>query len=153
MSVNKVILVGRVGKAPEIRTTQDGREIANFSLATSEKWKDKATGDKKEKTEWHKIVIFNPSLVKVVKDYVKKGSQLYLEGSIGTRKWQNKEGQDCYSTEIILQQFNGTLQLLGGNKEGKEENHDYSSYDRTTQQAPVVQETEEGGVLDDEVPF
>jgi single-strand DNA-binding protein len=110
--INRAILIGNVGKDPEVRSTQDGREIASFSLATSESWKDKSTGERKEKTEWHKIVIFNPNLVNVVKNYVKKGSKLYIEGAIQTRKWQNKEGQDMYSTEIVLQNFNGNIQLL-----------------------------------------
>lgn len=160
MSVNKVVLVGRLGKDPEIRSTQDGREIASFSLATSEKWKDKSTGEKKEKTEWHRIVVFNPGIVGVVKSYVKKGSHIYVEGSLYTRKWQNKEGNDIYSTEIVLQAFNGTLQLLDGKKDGggaRPENNDYSSYDQTNKGGDA---DKTGGdraftttELDDEIPF
>lgn len=112
MSVNKVILVGNVGKDPEIRTTQSGAEIASFSLATSESWRDKASGERKEKTEWHNVVVFNSALVGVVANYVKKGSQVYIEGSIQTRKWQDKDGNDRYSTEVVLQNFGGTIVLL-----------------------------------------
>ena len=113
-SVNKVILIGNVGKDPEIRRTQDGRPIANLTLATSETWRDKNTGEKKEKTEWHRIVVFNEGLCKVVEQYVKKGAKLYIEGQLQTRKWQNKEGQDQYSTEVVLQGFNGSLTMLDG---------------------------------------
>jgi single-strand DNA-binding protein len=113
-SVNKVILIGNVGKDPEIRRTQDGRPIANITLATSESWRDKNSGEKREKTEWHRIVIFNENLCKVVEQYVKKGAKLYIEGQLQTRKWQNKEGQDQYSTEVVLQGFGGTLTMLDG---------------------------------------
>src|ERR1700685_1660703 len=102
VSVNKVILVGNLGKDPEIRSTQDGREIASFSLATSQSWKDNATGERKEKTEWHNIVVFNTNLVGVVKNYVKKGSKLYIEGALQTRKWTDKDGRERYSTEVVL---------------------------------------------------
>ena len=111
-SVNRVILLGNVGQDPEIRSTQDGREIASFSLATSESWTDKKTGEKIQKTEWHRIVIFSQGLVGIVKNYVKKGSKLYLEGSIQTRKWEDREGVEKYVTEIVLQNFNSTLQIL-----------------------------------------
>ncbi len=113
-SVNKVILIGNVGKDPEIRRTQDGRPIASLTLATSESWRDKNTGEKKEKTEWHRVVVFNEGLCKVVEQYVKKGAKLYIEGQLQTRKWQNKEGQDQYSTEVVLQGFNGSLTMLDG---------------------------------------
>ncbi len=113
-SVNKVILIGNVGKDPEIRRTQDGRPIANLTLATSETWRDKNTGERKEKTEWHRVVVFNEGLCKVVEQYVKKGAKLYIEGQLQTRKWQNKEGQDQYSTEVVLQGFNGSLTMLDG---------------------------------------
>lgn len=116
-SVNKVILVGNVGKDPEIRATQDGKEIANFSIATSDSWKDKHTGERKEKTEWHKIVVFNPNLVSVIKSYVKKGSKLYLEGQLQTRKWTDNNLIERYSTEIVLQNFNGVLVMLDGKKD------------------------------------
>jgi single-strand DNA-binding protein len=111
-SVNKVILVGNVGKDPEIRRTQDGRPIANISLATSDTWRDKATGERKEKTEWHRVVIFSEPLCKVVEQYVKKGSKLYIEGALQTRKWTDQSGVEKYSTEVVLQGFNGTLTML-----------------------------------------
>jgi single-strand DNA-binding protein len=116
MSVNKVILVGNLGSDPEIRNTSDGREIATFSLATSESWKDKNTGEKKDKTEWHRVVIFSQGLVGIVKNYVKKGSKLYIEGQLQTRKWTDKDGADKYTTEIVLQNFNSTLQILDSNR-------------------------------------
>jgi single-strand DNA-binding protein len=111
MSVNKVILIGNAGKAPEIRSTQDGREIASLTLATGESWKDKS-GERKEKTEWHRVVIFNEGLVRVVKNYVKKGSKLYIEGQLQTRKWTDNSGAEKYSTEVVLQGFNASLQML-----------------------------------------
>jgi len=117
MSVNKVLLIGNVGKDPEIRSTQDGREIASFSVATSESWKDKSSGEKKSKTEWHNIVIFNPNLVKLVKNYVKKGSKLYIEGSLTTRKWTDKNKVDKYSTEVVLQNFGGKIELLDSKRD------------------------------------
>lgn len=116
-SVNKVILIGNVGKDPEIRSTQDGKEIASLSLATSESWKDKNSGERKEKTEWHRISIFNEGLVKVVKNYVKKGSKLYIEGQLQTRKWTDKDGVEKYSTEVVLQNYGGTLTMLDGKKD------------------------------------
>jgi single-strand DNA-binding protein len=112
MSINKVIIIGNLGKDPEIRQTKDGKEIANFSLATSESWKDKSTGEKKEKTEWHKISIFSQGLVNIVKQYVKKGSKLYIEGALQTRKWTDDSGVEKYSTEIVLKDYNSTLQIL-----------------------------------------
>lgn len=112
MSINKVILVGNVGQDPEIRSTQDGREIANFSLATSESWKDKNSGEKRDKTEWHRVVIFSQGLVGITKNYVKKGSKLYLEGQLQTRKWTDNQGVEKYTTEIVLQNYNSSLQLL-----------------------------------------
>jgi single-strand DNA-binding protein len=112
-SVNKAILVGSLGKDPEIRTTQDGRKIANLSVATSESWKDKNTGERKEKTEWHRVSIMNDGLAKVAESYLKKGSKVYLEGQIQTRKWVNQAtGQDRYSTEVVVQGFGGTLVML-----------------------------------------
>lgn len=111
-SVNKVILVGNVGKDPEMRRTQDGRPIANLRIATSETWRDKSSGERREKTEWHSVVVFNEGLCKVVEQYVKKGSKLYIEGQLQTRKWQDKDGQDRYSTEVVLQGFNSVLTML-----------------------------------------
>ena len=113
-SVNKVILVGNLGKDPEIRRTQDGRPIANLSVATSESWRDKATGERKEKTEWHRVVIFNEGLCKVAEQYLKKGAKVYLEGALQTRKWTDKDGVEKYSTEVVLQGFNSQLTMLDG---------------------------------------
>ena len=117
-SVNKVILIGNVGADPEIRRTQDGRPIANLRIATSESWRDKNSGEKREKTEWHRVVVFSEGLCKVVEQYVKKGAKLYIEGTLQTRKWQNKEGQDQYSTEVVLQGFNSVLTMLDGARSG-----------------------------------
>ena len=117
-SVNKVILVGNVGADPEIRRTQDGRPIANIRLATSETWRDRNSGERREKTEWHTVVVFNEGLCKVVEQYVKKGAKLYIEGQLQTRKWQDQQGQDRYSTEVVLQGFGSTLTMLDGRGEG-----------------------------------
>ncbi len=117
-SVNKVILIGNVGADPEIRRTQDGRPIANLRIATSEQWRDRNTGERREKTEWHNVVVFNEGLTKVVEQYVKKGAKLYIEGQLQTRKWQDQSGNDRYSTEIVLQGFNSTLTMLDGRGEG-----------------------------------
>jgi single-strand DNA-binding protein len=111
-SVNKVILVGNLGADPEIRRTQDGRPIANLRVATSETWRDKATGERKERTEWHRVVIFNEGLCKVAEQYLKKGAKIYIEGQLQTRKWQDQSGQDKYSTEVVLQGFNSVLTML-----------------------------------------
>ncbi len=113
-SVNKVTLIGNVGRDPEIRSTQDGREIATVTLATSDSWKDKASGERKEKTEWHKVVVFSEGLVNIIKNYVKKGSKLYIEGSLQTRKWVDNAGAERYTTEIVLQNFNSALLMLDG---------------------------------------
>ena len=117
-SVNKVILIGNVGADPEIRRTQDGRPIANLRIATSESWRDRNSGERKEKTEWHTVVVFNEGLCKVIEQYVKKGAKLYIEGALQTRKWQDQTGNDRYSTEIVLQGFNSTLTMLDGRGEG-----------------------------------
>ena len=117
-SVNKVILVGNLGKDPEIRRTQDGRPIANLSVATSESWRDKATGERKEKTEWHWVVIFSEPLCKIVEQYLKKGAKVYIEGALQTRKWTDQAGVEKYSTEVVLQGFNSTLTMLDGRRGG-----------------------------------
>ena len=111
-SVNKVILIGNLGADPEIRRTQDGRPIANLRLATSESWRDKATGERKEKTEWHRVVIFSEGLCKIAEQYLKKGSKIYIEGQLQTRKYNDKDGVEKYSTEVVLQNFNSTLTML-----------------------------------------
>ena len=117
-SVNKVILVGNLGKDPEIRRTQDGRPIANLTVATSETWRDKSTGERKEKTEWHRVVIFNEGLCKVAEQYLKKGAKVYIEGQLQTRKWTDQAGVEKYSTEVVLQGFNSTLTMLDGRSGG-----------------------------------
>jgi single-strand DNA-binding protein len=117
-SVNKVILVGNLGKDPEIRRTQDGRPIANLSVATSESWRDKATGERKEKTEWHRVVIFSEPLCKIVEQYLKKGAKVYIEGALQTRKWTDASGAEKYSTEVVLQGFNSVLTMLDGRSGG-----------------------------------
>lgn len=117
-SVNKVILIGNLGRDPEIRTLNSGDRVANLRIATSEQWRDKATGERKEKTEWHQVVIFNENIVKVAENYLKKGSTVYIEGSLQTRKYTDQQGVEKYSTEIVLQRFNGQLTMLGGRAEG-----------------------------------
>lgn len=122
-SVNKVILVGNLGKDPEVRRTNNGDAIVSFSVATAESWRDKSTGERKERTEWHNVVIFNEALGKIADQYCKKGSKVFLEGQLQTRKWQDKDGNDRYSTEVVLQRFRGELTLLDGpkNDERREE--------------------------------
>jgi single-strand DNA-binding protein len=117
-SVNKVILIGNLGRDPEVRTSQDGGKIVNLSLATSESWKDRSSGERKEKTEWHRVVIFNPNLADIAERYLKKGSTVYVEGQLQTRKWTDKDGAEKYSTEVILSRFRGELTLLGGRDGG-----------------------------------
>ncbi len=146
-SVNKVILVGNLGADPEIRKTQDGRPIANMAVATSESWRDKTTGERRERTEWHRVVIFSEGLAKIAEQYLRKGSKVYLEGQIATRKWEDQSGQERYSTEIILQGFNSTLQMLDTRKGGPapvDSPNDYGTGDDKPLGNPD---------LDDEVPF
>lgn len=148
-SVNKVILVGNLGRDPEVRSTQDGREIANLTIATSESWKDRNTGERKEKTEWHRVVIFSEGLVNIAKNYLKKGSKVYLEGQLQTRKWTDQAGQEKYSTEVVLQGFGATLTMLDGRRDGSSEGSSYS--------APMASGHESSKpaseLLDDEIPF
>lgn len=144
-SVNKVILVGNVGADPEIRKTQDGKSIANIRLATSESWRDKSSGERREKTEWHRIVIFNESICKVVEQYVKKGSKLYVEGQLQTRKWTDKDSHDRYSTEVVIQGFNGSLTMLDSRGEKQDE---------PTKPAPERKAVRASSAdMDDEIPF
>jgi single-strand DNA-binding protein len=165
-SVNKVILVGNLGKDPEIRRTQDGRPIANLSVATSESWRDKNTGERKEKTEWHRVVIFNEGLCKIAEQYLKKGSKVYLEGQLQTRKWQDKDGNDKYSTEVVLQGFNSALTMLdgrgggaggGGGDIGSDEGSEFGSSGcgapRARQPAMAGAGGGRRGDMDDEIPF
>jgi len=118
-SVNKVILIGNLGADPDIKRTQDGRPIANLSIATSDSWKDKNTGERREKTEWHRVVVFNEGLCRVIENYVKKGSMIYVEGQLQTRKWQDNEGKDRWSTEVVLQNYNGVLTMLDGRNDNQ----------------------------------
>lgn len=147
-SVNKVILIGRVGKDPEIRAFQNGNECANFSLATSEKCKDKNTGEKREKTEWHNISVFGP-LVNIVRNYVQKGSLIHIEGKLQTRKWQDQDGNDRYTTEIVLQGYGCALVLLGGQNSGG--NNNQSSQQNQGQQSYSAPPSSPD--LDDDIPF
>ncbi len=159
-SVNKVILVGNLGKDPEIRRTQDGRPIANLSVATSETWRDKATGERKEKTEWHRVVIFNEGLAKVAEQYLKKGAKVYVEGSLQTRKWTDQQGVEKYSTEVVLQGFNSVLTMLdgrgggGGGSFGEEPGGDFGSSGPVSS-APrrAVAAGSRNSDMDDDIPF
>ena len=150
-SVNKVILVGNLGKDPEIRRTQDGRPIANLSVATSESWRDKATGERKEKTEWHRVVIFNEGLCRIAEQYLKKGSKVYLEGQLQTRKWQDQSGQDKYTTEVVLQNFNSNLTML--DRAGERGGDFGSSGPSTRERTPAMAGAGKRGDMDDEIPF
>lgn len=129
-SVNKVILVGNLGADPEIRHTQDGRSIANLRIATTDSWRDKGSGERREKTEWHRVVVFNDGLCKVIENYVKKGAKLYIEGALQTRKYQDKNGQDRYSTEVVLQGYNAVLTMLddGGGRSRNDRSSDPGDY-------------------------
>ncbi|MBL0337902.1 MAG: single-stranded DNA-binding protein [Rhodospirillaceae bacterium] len=124
-SVNKVILVGNLGKDPEVRSMQSGDRVASFPVATSERWKDKASGERKEKTEWHKVAIFDERLVDIAEKYLRKGSKVYLEGQLQTRKWTDQSGQERYTTEVVLQRFRGDLTLLDSKSDGSSEGQDY----------------------------
>jgi single-strand DNA-binding protein len=119
-SVNKVFLLGNLGQDPDVRTTQDGAKIVNISIATSERWKDRNTGEKRERTEWHRVVIFNEGLAGIAEQYLSKGDKVYVEGKLQTRKWTDQSGQERYTTEVVLQRFNGELVLLGGNQGGSQ---------------------------------
>jgi len=167
-SVNKVILVGNLGADPEIRRTQDGRPVANLRVATSDSWKDKATGERKEKTEWHRVVIFNENLCRIAEQYLKKGSKVYIEGALQTRKWQDQSGQDRYSTEVVLQGFRGELTLLdragsassggggGGGDFGTDDaSGEFGSSGPTRRVAAAAGAGGRGarGDMDDEIPF
>ncbi len=148
-SLNKVQLIGRLGADPEVKQMVNGKSVARISLATSQTWKDRNTGEKKEKTEWHRIVVFNEGLVNVVQQYLKKGAQIYIEGQLSTRKWKDEQtGQDKYSTEIILQGYNSTLTMLGGSNSNNITNQSSNKsddFDQTNQQNNTD--------LDDEIPF
>jgi single-strand DNA-binding protein len=161
-SVNKVILVGNLGADPEIRRTQDGRPIVNLRLATSETWRDKTTGERRERTEWHRVVIFNEALAKVAEQYLKKGAKVYVEGQLQTRKWQDQQGQDRYSTEVVLQGFSSQLTMLdraGGAGAGGDFGSDDSgsnfgsSGSRSPARQPAMAGAGARDDMNDEVPF
>jgi len=162
-SVNKVILVGNLGADPEIRRTQDGRPVANLRVATSESWKDKVTGERKERTEWHRVVIFNENLCRIAEQYLKKGSKVFIEGQLQTRKWQDQSGQDRYSTEVVLQGFRGELTLLdraggagggagGGGDFGEDAGGEFGSPGPSRKVAAAAGAGSRGN-MDDEIPF
>jgi single-strand DNA-binding protein len=158
-SVNKVILIGNLGRDPEIRRTQDGRPVANFTVATSESWRDKATGERKEKTEWHRVVIFNEGLCRIAEQYLKKGSKVYLEGQLQTRKWQDQSGQEKYTTEVVLQGFNSQLTMLDragdrGELGSADSGGDFGSTGPSTREKqPALAGAGKRGDMDDEIPF
>ena len=146
-SLNKVQLIGRLGADPEIKQMVNGKNVARLSIATSQTWKDKSSGERKEKTEWHRVVIFNEGLVNIVQQYLKKGANVYLEGQISTRKWKDeKSGQDKYSTEIVIQGYNSSLTMLGGGNSGGGIQND------TTQQNNI-EDSSQVSDMDDEIPF
>jgi single-strand DNA-binding protein len=151
LSLNRVTLIGNIGRDPEIRKTQDGREIASFSIATSEVWRDKATGERRERTEWHKVVIFSQQLVNILKTHVRKGSKLYVEGSLHTRKWQDQAGVERHTTEVVIQSYNGTIMMLesrqGGPKGDDQTHNEPISVDEKMDHNFEVEH------LDDEIPF
>ena len=146
-SINKVILVGNLGRDPETRATANGK-IANFSIATSEYWKDKNTGERKEQTEWHRVVIFNPNLVEVIEKMVQKGTKVYVEGTLRTRKWTNQQGQDVYTTEVVLNQYSGQLVILSGSK--SLEGGEHGGHTPEPAGAPEVVNV---GAIGDDIPF
>ena len=159
-SVNKVILIGNLGRDPEIRSTQDGVRIANLSLATSENWRDKNSGERREKTEWHRVVIFNERLVEVAEKYLRKGSKIYIEGQLQTRKWQDQSGQDKYSTEVVLNRFRGELTMLDSRRDAEAQGAgDYGGAPMgdagsgPSGSGPGGPAPSGGGDLDDEIPF
>jgi single-strand DNA-binding protein len=151
-SVNKVILVGNLGKDPEVRRMQSGDPVVNLSIATSETWRDKASGERKEKTEWHRVVIFNKNLAEIAEKYLRKGAKVYVEGSLQTRKWSDKDGQEKYSTEIVLQNFRGELTMLDSKGEGGGGGGgSRGSYGGGGSESPAS--FDRGSDMDDEIPF
>ena len=160
-SVNKVMLVGNLGRDPEVRSTQDGNKIVNLSLATSERWKDKNSGEQREKTEWHRVVIFNENLGRIAEQYLRKGSTCYIEGQLQTRKWTDNQGAEKYTTEIVLQRFRGELTLLGGRgdtsigsdsggQSAAQVSYDQTSSTGSQSSPPPMRSTND---MDDDIPF
>ena len=153
-SVNKVILIGNLGKDPEVRSLNSGDKVVNLSIATSETWRDKATGERKEKTEWHRVVIFNDNIVKVAENYLKKGSTVYIEGQLQTRKWTDNSGAEKYSTEIVLQKFRGELTMLGGRGDGGGSSGGYGGGERSSGgRSGGGGRSDFSADLDDKIPF
>ncbi len=154
-SVNKAILLGNLGRDPEIRSMQSGAKMASFSIATSKRWKDRNTQEQKEKTSWHNIVVFGDGLVDIVEKYVKKGSKIYIEGELQTRKWQDKDGNDRYTTEVILQGYNSNLTLLDSrnNSQMSSENSDQIDQSRSFEDNSFGGEAKDSGDLDEDIPF
>ncbi|MBI3707177.1 MAG: single-stranded DNA-binding protein [Proteobacteria bacterium] len=153
-SVNKVILIGNLGRDPEMRTFQNGGKVCNLSIATSESWRDKATGERKEKTEWHRVAIFNERLAEVAEKYLKKGSKVYLEGQLETRKWTDQSGVEKYTTEVVLRQFRGELTMLDGRGAGGGGGAASGEADMGEGAAPAAPARGKGGSgLDDDIPF
>lgn len=150
-SLNRVTIIGNVGKDPEVRSTQSGGKIVNLTVACSERWKDRQSGEQKERTEWIRCVIFNPNLADIAERFVKKGSRLMIEGSMQTRKWTDQSGQEKYSTEVVLSQFNGTLLLLDGKRDAETPAEPHVARGAPMQQENVRQSA--GGDLGDEIPF
>ncbi|MBO6484490.1 MAG: single-stranded DNA-binding protein [Pelagibacteraceae bacterium] len=149
-SLNKVQLIGRLGADPEIKQMVNGKSIARLSIATSQSWKDKSTGERKEKTEWHRVVIFNEGLINIIQQYLKKGANVYLEGQLATRKWRDeKSGQDKYSTEIVLQGYNSSLTML----DGKNKSNNSNETSQTKSALPNDEISQDNSDLDDEIPF
>tara|TARA_B100001250_G_scaffold409790_1_gene434856 strand:+ start:831 stop:1289 length:459 start_codon:yes stop_codon:yes gene_type:complete len=149
-SLNKVLLIGRLGADPEIKQMVNGKNVARLSIATSQSWKDKSSGERKEKTEWHRVVIFNEGLINVVQQYLKKGANVYIEGQLSTRKWKDEStGQDKYSTEIILQGYNSSLTML----DGKNKNSGSDLVKENKSSLPNESTNQESSDLDDEIPF
>ncbi len=149
-SINKVVLLGNIGNEPQVRTTTGGQKIVSFSLATSERWKDRQTGEQKEQTEWHRVVIFNPNLAEVAERMLQKGTKLYIEGQLKTRKWQNPQGQDVFTTEVVLNQFSGQLIILGGAK-SVEGGGEYNASSQHS--APAPREEINVTQIGDDIPF
>lgn len=153
-SVNKVIIVGNLGRDPEVRSFPNGGKVVNLRVATSESWRDKQSGERKERTEWHSVAIFNEGLAKIAEQYLLKGSTVYIEGQLETRKWQDQSGADRYSTEIVLRPYNGTLTLLGGRRDGGGDDRDDGSNDADRRGGGRSEGNSGGSAgLDDEIPF
>jgi single-strand DNA-binding protein len=152
-SVNKVILVGNLGRDPEVRRMTSGEPIVNLSVATSESWRDKSSGERKEKTEWHRVVIFNENLAKIAEQYLRKGSKVYLEGQLATRKWTDKDGVEKYSTEVVLNRFRGELQLLDSRGEGAGSFGGGSGQGRVSSGGGDAPQSFDRPEMDDEIPF